>query len=123
MKVILVRIRKCRKLRINFFYENNFVPEGMMFYTDVGKKAKIESAYMDGSNRKILVTENLISPNGLAIDFEENTLYWVDSGTHTLERITFSGDERKVVTGKTLGNLIISNVYYQITFFTAYCNA
>nr|XP_018898096.1 PREDICTED: low-density lipoprotein receptor-related protein 4 [Bemisia tabaci] len=92
--------------------------QGMMFYTDVGKKAKIESAYMDGSNRKILVTENLISPNGLAIDFEENTLYWVDSGTHTLEKITFSGDERKVVTGDGLPYPTRLVVYGKKVFWT-----
>ena len=39
-----------------------------MFWTDWGKKARIERADMDGGNRTVILNEGLTWPNGLTID-------------------------------------------------------
>lgn len=42
--------------------------EGLLFWTDWGKEPKIERAGLDGSARRVLVSEGLQWPNGLALD-------------------------------------------------------
>ena len=39
-----------------------------MFWTDWGKKPRIERADMDGENRRIVTDENIVWPNGLTLD-------------------------------------------------------
>lgn len=56
-----------------------------MYWTDWGENPKIESAYLDGSERKVLVNTSLGWPNGLALDLEENKLYWGDAKTDKIE--------------------------------------
>ena len=36
---------------------------------------------MDGSDRRVLVDDNISLPNGLVIDYETSTLCWGDAGT------------------------------------------
>ena len=68
-----------------------------MYWTDWGKKPKIEKAYMDGSNRRILIDVNLHWPNGLAIDFDKKRLYWTDGGTNRIEYSDLEGKKRAVL--------------------------
>ena len=52
-----------------------------MFWTDWNRDdPKIEKAYMDGTNRGVLIRENLGLPNALVIDFETHSLCWADAG-------------------------------------------
>ena len=62
-----------------------------MFWTDWGRYPKIERANLDGSDRVAIVTHNLTYPNGLAIDYESNRLYWCDAGTNVIEHSDFYG--------------------------------
>ena len=56
-----------------------------MFWTDWNRDApKIEMANMDGTDRRVLVNEDIRLPNGLAIVIEEQKLCWADAGTHIL---------------------------------------
>ncbi|XP_053950646.1 low-density lipoprotein receptor-related protein 4 [Anastrepha ludens] len=75
--------------------------EGLMFWSDWGEHAMIERADMDGNERIIIADTNLKWPNGLAIDYDQQKLYFVDGGTKTLESMDFDGGRRKVI----LGNL------------------
>ena len=55
-----------------------------MYFTDWVQKpsrtdAKIERAYMDGTNRTTLVSMDMQWPNGLSIDPHGNKLYWCDA--------------------------------------------
>ncbi|KAL8597479.1 hypothetical protein ACOMHN_047706 [Nucella lapillus] len=57
---------------------------GKIYWTDVGfppeVKPKIESANMDGSERRVLVgAKNLGQPNHVFIDYHTDRLYWADS--------------------------------------------
>jgi len=49
---------------------------GWMYWTDWGKEAKIERSWMDGTHRSNVVDEDIVWPNGLAIDTDEQRLYW-----------------------------------------------
>ncbi len=67
-----------------------------MYWTDWGDHPKIERAGMDGLERHVIVRSNLTWPNGLAIDYSEMRLYWVDAGTKSIEYADLDGQNRKV---------------------------
>lgn len=50
-----------------------------------------------GQNRRVLVNDDVIRPRGIAVDFDDNKLYWVDSGKDTVERIEFNGNNRRIL--------------------------
>lgn len=69
-----------------------------MYWTDWGESPKIECAYLDGSERRVLVNTSLGWPNGLALDLEEDKLYWGDAKTDKIEvRADLMGILRKQV--------------------------
>ena len=39
-----------------------------MYWADMGNDAKIETADLNGNNRRVLVYEGLATPTGLAVD-------------------------------------------------------
>lgn len=55
-----------------------FPRNGYLFWTDWGH-AKIERSWLDGSNRRTLINEQLTFPIGLTLDYTENRLYWIDA--------------------------------------------
>lgn len=68
-----------------------------MYWTDWGKKPKIESSFMDGTHRRILLNASLVWPNGITIDKKHSKLYWVDAGLDRIEECDLAGGNRKVV--------------------------
>lgn len=71
-----------------------------MFWSDWGEHAMIERANMDGNEREVVAETNLKWPNGLAIDYSQQRLYFVDGGTKTLESMDFDGGRRKTILSK-----------------------
>lgn len=67
-----------------------------MYWTDWGANPKIERAGMDASNRLVIISSNLTWPNGLAIDYESQRLYWADAGMKTIEYASLDGSHRRV---------------------------
>lgn len=57
-----------------------------MYWTDWGEHAKLERAAMDGSDRVVLISNNLGWPNGLAIDKAGSQLIWADAHTEVRGR-------------------------------------
>lgn len=69
-----------------------------MFWTDAGSLPKIETAWMDGTRRRILTSERLGYPSGIAIDYASGSrLYWSDSKLNTIESSKPDGTDRVVV--------------------------
>ena len=52
-----------------------------MYWTDWGENAKLERSAMDGTDRAVLISNNLGWPNGLAIDKAGAQLLWADAHT------------------------------------------
>lgn len=67
-----------------------------MYWTDWGASPKIERAGMDASGRQVIISSNLTWPNGLAIDYGSQRLYWADAGMKTIEFACLDGSKRKV---------------------------
>uniref|UniRef100_A0ABM0H074 Prolow-density lipoprotein receptor-related protein 1-like n=1 Tax=Saccoglossus kowalevskii TaxID=10224 RepID=A0ABM0H074_SACKO len=70
---------------------------GLMYWTDWGMNPKIESSYLDGSHRIVLVSDRLIWPTGLAIDLFNERLYWADPKTNLIESLRLDGNDRVTV--------------------------
>ena len=68
-----------------------------MYWTDWGEPAKIERASMDGSNRTVLHDTRLTWPNGLAIDYQLQRLYWADAFTDRIEYSSVDGTGREII--------------------------
>ena len=73
-----------------------------MFWSDWGEKGKVVRAGMDGSNRVNVITTDIKWPNGLAIDYEDSRLYWLDA--HSSRSCVASSDlngknRQKIVSG------------------------
>ena len=74
-----------------------FFFQRLLYWTDVGKNPKIEQAAMDGTARRIIVNENLGSPNGLTMDHSSNRLYWIDANRDRIEEFDLNNSNRRVI--------------------------
>lgn len=58
----------------------------------------IESAYMNGENRTILIDTDIIYPTDLVIDFYQNyRIYWTDEKKESIESMNYDGTDRVVI--------------------------
>ncbi|XP_070183011.1 low-density lipoprotein receptor-related protein 1-like [Littorina saxatilis] len=75
---------------------------GRMYWTDwvmqpSSKKAKIESALMDGSDRKVLTTDTQVQwPNSLHLDVENQRLYWTEAYYDRIQSMALNGSDHRV---------------------------
>ncbi|VEN33587.1 unnamed protein product [Callosobruchus maculatus] len=71
-----------------------------IYWTNPSKKPTIERAKLDGTDRQVLVSTSIISPEGLAIDYKAQRLYWADSRIGSIagriESIGLDGEDRRV---------------------------
>ena len=90
-----------------------------MFWTDWGAP-KIEKCGMNGndSTRQVIVERNLGWPNGLAIDYILNRLWWTDAKQNSIESVDLNGNHRRIVLkGGTLAHpfgisVFMDNMYW-----------
>lgn len=75
-----------------------------MYWTDweedpkESKRGKIERAWMDGTNRNVLLTsKTVLWPNGLSLDIPQGILYWVDAYYDRIEMVYLNNSARKVL--------------------------
>ncbi|XP_065840881.1 low-density lipoprotein receptor-related protein 4-like [Oscarella lobularis] len=70
---------------------------GKMYWTDYyNSSGRIERADMDGRNREVIVND-LEQPSGLALDIENEVIYWVDKKSLKIEKSNFDGTNRAIV--------------------------
>ena len=60
--------------------------------------AKIERSGMDGSRREVVVSDDLVWPNSLAIDYQRHRLYWTDPALQRIDTALLDGTQRTVNT-------------------------
>lgn len=82
-----------------------------LYWTDVSAYDKIERASLDGTSRTVLHDTGLSSPYGLTLDYDTQTLYWVDYSLDNLETSNADGTNRRVLTKVNVA------CPYRITFF------
>ena len=97
-------------------------PFSYLFFSDWGSSPRIVRTRLDGSERMDFVSpvatsdpdpsgrtgdlwlknQSIKAPYGLAIDYEENMLYWCDNKLNLIERVNISSMERKVIISTNL---------------------
>ena len=66
--------------------------KGLMFWTDNGRRAKVERSSMDGTGRQALVQgESIKSPIGITLDYQEDKVYWVDESVDIMWKMDLDG--------------------------------
>ncbi len=63
------------------------------FVTDWAADAFIARFAMDGSGFEKIVTEGIVWPNGLTVDYFSDTLYWADAFLDTIEYVCMKQEE------------------------------
>ncbi|CAB3256651.1 unnamed protein product [Arctia plantaginis] len=71
-----------------------FPAKGYLYWSDWGQTPCIERAYLDGSQRKIIVIQDVGFPNGITIDYKERRLYWTDALRHRIDTSDLNGQHR-----------------------------
>lgn len=71
----------------------------------------VATASMDGKFSRPLITRNIIWPNGLALDWPNDRLYWVDAKFQSIDSCKLDGSDRRRVIEK------VSNHPYGIAVF------
>ena len=74
-----------------------------MFWTDFGKTAMIERAFLDGSDRRVIHDTDLLQPVGITVDYDSRRIYWSDVELDRLEYSSFDGSGRSVVETEASG--------------------
>jgi low density lipoprotein-related protein 2 len=76
---------------------------GFLFFTDIGSStnklqpAKIERAFMDGSNRRVIIKEKLLEPIAITLDQIKQRIYWIDRKYDHLETADYFGSKRFII--------------------------
>ena len=73
---------------------------GFLFYTVTSRSACITRIGMDGSKRKEIITEGIVSPKGITVDSFTERIFWTDSHLHHIEMASFDGKNRRVLLDK-----------------------
>ena len=93
-----------------------------MYWTDWGTIPKIEKASMDGSNRSVIHSTNLIWPNALTLDYVSQVLYWADASLNKIESSYVDGSNRRVIVS-TVSTIHLGSPCWKtnFTFLTGEC--
>ncbi|CAH0562071.1 unnamed protein product [Brassicogethes aeneus] len=70
---------------------------GMIFWSDVTDKKIYKAPIDEGNDRKVVITDDITTSDGLAVDWIYNHIYWTDTGKNTIELANFDGKMRKVL--------------------------
>ena len=89
-----------------------------MYWTDWGQPAKIERASMDGSGRETIHNVNLTWPNGLTIDYQMQTLYWVDARLDKIESSFVNGTNRKLISTSFIFHPFSISIYDGVMYWS-----
>lgn len=65
-----------------------------LYWSDWGESPNIERAYLDGSQRIIIVKQDLGFPNGITIDYQARRLYWTDALKDRIDTSDLDGNHR-----------------------------
>ena len=86
----------------------------LMFWTDFGDDPRIETAHMDGSKRRSIISSlstpfsNLLHPNDVLVDLNTELLYFCDGSAGIVGATTLAGNSGRVLLDKMVDNPALS---------------
>ncbi|XP_077987906.1 low-density lipoprotein receptor-related protein 5-like [Glandiceps talaboti] len=88
------------------------VPDGLaldlinhhVYWTDAGNPGKIERANLNGTEREVVIGENLEKPRAIIVDNVHGYVYWTDWSTSNarIERVRLNGADRSIIVQTSL---------------------
>ncbi|KAK3912221.1 Very low-density lipoprotein receptor [Frankliniella fusca] len=70
---------------------------GMIFWSDVSDKKIYKAPIDEGSQKTVVIKDDITTSDGLAVDWIYNHIYWTDSSKDTIQLANFEGNMRKTV--------------------------
>ena len=87
--------------------------QGFLFWS---ANSKLEKARLDGSDQKVLINES-VNANDIALDYENQLIYWVDSVLKTIEVMDYNGANRRVILNKSLDYPFAITVFQNVIYW------
>ncbi|XP_066464113.1 nidogen-2 [Eleutherodactylus coqui] len=78
--------------------------EKKVYWTDVAGRTINRASLEPGAEPEVIISTDLMSPEGLAIDYLRRTMFWTDSGTDKIETSQLDGSARKTLFNTNLVN-------------------
>lgn len=69
----------------------DFHPHRLMYWSEIGGEPQIEQAGLDGSSRKILLSQGLGWPTSIALDQLSWKIFWSDDKFHCIGSANLDG--------------------------------
>ncbi len=89
-----------------------------MFWTDWGHTPHIGRAALDGQDVVTIITEDIIWPNGLALDYGEQRIFWLDAKLRRLESSDVTGNNRHLIRDTDIGHPFSIAVHQANVYWT-----
>ncbi|XP_073434012.1 nidogen-2 [Dendrobates tinctorius] len=78
--------------------------EKKVYWTDVAGRTISRASLEHGAEPEVIISTDLMSPEGLAIDYLRRTLFWTDSSTDKIESSRLDGSNRNTLFDTNLVN-------------------
>lgn len=78
--------------------------QSKLFFADVNIDVIKMVDLKNTSNTKAIINTGLLTPNGIAIDWIANNLFWSDSGTKVIQVARLDGSYRKVILSEDMAD-------------------
>lgn len=96
---------------------------GYIYFTKWGEPPTVERCNMDGTNRTAIVTQKVVFPYGVTVDYPNNHIYWVDTYLDFIERVNYDGSNRKtILRGKVVKNLYGISIFENKIYISSWNN-
>ena len=79
-------------IAVSFHYEQQ-----ILFWTDVSLEKILRKSLKKGSKVETVVSVGLMRPEGIAIDWVTEKIYWTDSHLKLIEVVNLDGTQRSVL--------------------------
>ena len=92
--------------------------KGYIFYSEWDRPANISRANSDGTNVQVFRNVLLGWPNGLAMDYENDRLYWCDALLDHIQHAKLDGTDVKTISSRMIRHpfsLVIYNEFIYVT--------
>lgn len=73
----------------------------------MGVNPRIESASLQGIDRLIIASTDLVWPSGITVDCLADKLYWCDAKQSVIETASLDGSKRRILTQYDVGEVLV----------------